>query len=127
LNKLLKNYLKPLIKEPVEVLAQETEYLVIEETTEASDAVKEVSCVRNPTYRNKTFLTYNKIMYHLKQSNTHKNNLFLNMLHTMFYFKHLFRFNTWLLKGFKPKIRFQFAYLFFSDILNKHTSFLPHK
>ena len=45
MNKLFENYFKPLIEEPVELLAQETEGLVIEETTEASDAAKEVSRV----------------------------------------------------------------------------------
>jgi hypothetical protein len=47
--KVEKCYFKPLIEEPVEVLAQETEHLVIEETTEtAADSSKQVTTLKRP-------------------------------------------------------------------------------
>ncbi len=50
--KVKKCYFKPLIEEPVEVLAQETERLVIEETTEtAADSSKQVTTLNRPQDR----------------------------------------------------------------------------
>ncbi len=50
--KVEKCYFKPLIEEPVEVLAQETERLVIEETTEtAADSSKQVTTLNRPQDR----------------------------------------------------------------------------
>ena len=48
-------YFKPLIEEPVEILAQETEHLVIEETTEAVDTSKQVTtkCPQDQMSRDK--------------------------------------------------------------------------